>query len=451
MNVFKIIPRTIFLEFFSVFLIVLSLGTLLLIVLGLTFEAKDQVAQVPFMKIPALILYILPFAFSITFQFVIVFTCAIVFSNLVHKFEIRTLAMCGISPWSVTYPVLFLALILSVGSYFLADLYLSWGITGMTKVVASCAETIIYTSLEKDHIVPVANSKNEVKILFTAREVHGKDIYALSGLSLDPGQNYFFSVSKAQLSIGPANKIIAPDENCIHIAPQNDYAPTTQEISVIKYLPDPMDQRTILKIQGTGFHIQYGKFHANFRGTLTGIIPLDQIYQLLHQGRAISPSDIPNSQLKDYENDYRYNIQLLRDDLALRSLDTILYQEVSGFGDSWDWMYDQIRDYEKNCRRARSEPLRRIATAANCFMFAWMAIPLTFFLANAFENLNVVYITLIQLALLVLLFALMQIIPSISKKTEVHPMIFMIPHILYFIAGLWISRWSFAYAYKGKS
>ena len=131
MNVFKIIPRTIFLEFFSVFLIVLSLGTLLLIVLGLTFEAKDQVAQVPFMKIPALILYILPFAFSITFQFVIVFTCAIVFSNLVHKFEIRTLAMCGISPWSVTYPVLFLALILSVGSYFLADLYLSWGITGM--------------------------------------------------------------------------------------------------------------------------------------------------------------------------------------------------------------------------------------------------------------------------------------------------------------------------------
>ncbi len=454
MNIFKIIPRTIFWEFLRTFLAVLFGVTLFMILIGFFYEAKDLVGQIPVANIPRLIPFLLPYALSMTCQLVIAITCSLVFTNMVYNFEIRILGLCGISPWRITYPILFLAFLLSIASYFLADMHRKWGMDGMMNVVVSCAETIIYASLEKDNAVVYENSAKQPTLLFAAQDVRGKDIYALTGLSLDADRSYFFSVNKARIFIGPANKIIGANENCICIKPVAgvpEYSqPDTPNISVFKYQPDPKDNNQILKIQGQGFRIQYGKFHANYQGILTGIIPIGQLNQLTHQGNTPKPSDIPSVDLEFYEKEYMYKIQQLRDELILRSFNALLNNQMNTFNEKyWNDKYSDIDNLESKCRRTHLEPVRRCAEALNCLSFAWLFTPLTFLLANRYKKLNIIYIFLISLAILILLIALMQIIPDVAKKNALPTWVFFCPHILYFFVGLWLQHKAFEYGYKG--
>ena len=454
MNIFKIIPRTIFWEFLRIFLVVLIGLTLFMILVGILYEAKDQVGQIPVANIPRLIPFLLPFALSMTCQLVLALTCCLVFTNLVYTFEIRILGLCGISPWRITYPVLFLAFLLSIASYFLADIHRKWGMDGMMKVVVSSAETIIYTSLEKENAAAFENSSKQPTVLFTAQDVRGKDIYALSGLSLNAGRRYFFSVNKARIFIGPANKIIGANENCIYISPiagVPEYSqPGTPNISVLKYKPDPKDSRQILKIQGQGFRIQYGKFHANYQGTLTGIIPISHLDQLINQGNTPKPSDIPSADLEFYEKEYMYKIQRLKDELVLRSFNALLNNEMEVFSENyWNDKYTDINYLESLCRRTHMEPARRCAEAANCLSFTWIFIPLTFLLANRYKRLNIIYICVISLVILILLLIISHTIPDIAKKNTLPAWVFFSPHILCFFLGWWLRHKAFEYGYKG--
>lgn len=422
MKLFKIIPTRLLMQLFFIFLIMQVGFTFIFVFIG--YFTNDFLSRIPIWNIPFLLPYIFPFAQSWGAQFVMVFTTAMVYCRITQARENLALQSSGISMWCMMFPSFVLAFVLSVLSFFLMDVHLSWGMNGAQKVFFTSLESIIYSTLENESSCTIIDD-----IFLSVDRVDDGKMYGLYLTSKTNSNSWACTAKSAELRIGPASQIVRPDEVC--------YMKMTNEV----YHYDPKDKSLVVKISFNNFEIQYNSSQISTSLERTILFSMDELRKL--QERASNRvADMSLAQLNDFVEEQQQKIDSMNMELALQSALFIQTGNMEGFKSERlkNELYKTISNCKRAIHRAKIEPTRRLAFAFNCFFLTWVCVPLSLIGRNV-ENQKVLVFISIRVIPLLLVFSLFYIfILNFVKHSDVSPLILWVPQILLLVLGCWLIR-----------
>ncbi len=141
-----ILTRHVLAELAKVFLIWLTGLTLLMIVVGMVREAMMQ--SLPLTEVARLIPYVLPDALRIAIPATLLLATTNVYGRMSGSNEVLAAKALGIHPWSLLWPAVVAAFLISLATVWLNDLAVSWGRSGARRVVTGAVEEIVYGMLK---------------------------------------------------------------------------------------------------------------------------------------------------------------------------------------------------------------------------------------------------------------------------------------------------------------
>ncbi|HEY5312316.1 MAG TPA: LptF/LptG family permease [Pirellulales bacterium] len=141
----RILTSYVLAEVLKVFAVALTALTLMMILVGVVKEARDQGLEPR--QVLQIIPYILPDALRYTVPGTILFAVCSVYGRMSGSNEIVALKSLGISPTTILWPVLVLAVLLSLVTVYLNDLAVSWGRSNVRRIVVESVEEIAYSML----------------------------------------------------------------------------------------------------------------------------------------------------------------------------------------------------------------------------------------------------------------------------------------------------------------
>lgn len=141
----RIMTRYVVLEVAKVFSVALTVLTLMMILVGVVKEARDQGLEPE--QVLQIIPYILPDALRYTVPATILFAVSSVFGRMSGSNEVTALKSLGISPTTILWPVMVLAVVLSLITVYLNDVAVSWGRSNVRRIVVESVEQIAYSML----------------------------------------------------------------------------------------------------------------------------------------------------------------------------------------------------------------------------------------------------------------------------------------------------------------
>lgn len=162
----SLLTRYVLAELLKIFLLALTVLTLLMLVYGLVKQARDQGLGPE--QVVRLIPYILPEMLRYTIPATLLFATACVYGRMSGSNEIVAMKSLGISPMAAVWPGYILAAFLSLITFWLNDVAITWGQAGMQRVVFESVEEIVYGMLRTQR----AYSNKSVTIL--VKGVEGK-------------------------------------------------------------------------------------------------------------------------------------------------------------------------------------------------------------------------------------------------------------------------------------
>lgn len=186
-----VVHRYIMSELLKVFIVSLSVLTLIIILVGLVREARDQGLEPA--QVVRLIPYILPDALRYTMPATILLAACMVYGRLSNANEITALKSAGISPISVLWPVMILSFLLSLSTVWLNDAAVSWGRDGIRRVVIESVEEIAYSMLRTQR----SYSSKHVTIL--VKRVEGKRLIQPVISFISKGKSATMTAEEAEL------------------------------------------------------------------------------------------------------------------------------------------------------------------------------------------------------------------------------------------------------------
>lgn len=141
----SLLTRYVLAELLKIFLLALTVLTLLMLVYGLVKQARDQGLGPE--QVVRLIPYILPEMLRYTIPATLLFAVACVYGRMSGSNEIVAIKSLGISPMAVVWPGYILAAFLSLITFWLNDVAITWGQAGIQRVVIEGVEEIVYGML----------------------------------------------------------------------------------------------------------------------------------------------------------------------------------------------------------------------------------------------------------------------------------------------------------------
>ncbi|MDO4630123.1 MAG: LptF/LptG family permease [Planctomycetia bacterium] len=418
MKIFKIIPTSILLELLVTFLIMQVGFTLIFVVIGIFLQ--DVLSKMPITQIPYLIPYVFPFAQSFCGQLVMVFTCVMIYSRITQSHEILALQSSGISAWRVMAPSFFLAFLMSILSFWMADLNCSWGRQGIQSTLLSSMETIIYKTLETEKCFQFSDD-----YFLSVSDVEGKTLKGLFVTSKDSQETRLFSAESAQLTIGPANQVISPEEVCY-----------TKNGEIYSFNSDDTTSIAKLFVYKPDFQVNQSQMTSTLERTI--VITLDELNKITNSSKQrISMMSL--TQLNDFIESCLQDIQLVRQEMSQKCADNIFEGKFVDFTtENWKIAYyDKIKYLESQIRRAKIEPTRRLAFAFNCFCLTWVCAPLSLKRGNAGA---LVLICVSIVPLLFMYYPLFMATLEIVKDTSCSPLLLWLPNLGLLLLGTGLIR-----------
>ena len=396
--------------------------TLVFLIIG--YFTNELLSKIPISNIPFLLPYIFPFAQSWGAQFVMVFTTAMVYCRITQARENLALQFSGISTWCIMFPSFVLAFLMSILSFFMMDLFLSWGLNGAERVFSSSLESIIYTTLENEGSCTIIDD-----IFLSADRIEDGKMYGLYLASKNNANSLACTARSAELHIGPAAQIVRPDEVC--------YLKLTNEV----YHYNPKDKSLVVKISFNNFEIQYNSSQITTSLERTILFSMDELKKM--QERTTShAAEMSLAQLNEFVEEQQGIIDSMNLELALQSVLFIQTGNWDGFKSDQvkTEYYDKITNCRNAIRRAKIEPIRRLAFAFNCFFLTWVSVPLSL-IGRTKENQKVLVFILVRVLPLLLVFSLCYILTlNLVKHSEMSPLLLWLPQFLLFVLGCWLVR-----------
>jgi lipopolysaccharide export system permease protein len=270
----------------------------------------------------------------------LLFAVCSVFGRMAADNEVVAIKSAGISPLSIVFPVLVLALFLSPIAVVLNDLAISWGKTGVNRVLMHSLEEIAYRGLRRSHVFTF-NKNFKIKI---------KDVQ----------DRWLIAPVITMYNDGPAPWVIAAERAKLALHPD-------QELLVIEL------QNYELNMGGN-----------ELRSGLALQIPLP-----LNQARRKNqsddrPSQYPLLQIGKEAAKEREKSELNQQQLARHWAAGLALGRLDAFRDTSSNSHQAAIDNSQNrLLRLAIEPWRRWAIGFSCFFFVWLGAPLAIWMKNA--------------------------------------------------------------------
>lgn len=415
MRFFKIIPSKILLELFLIFLVMQVGFTILFVIVGIFMQ--DIINKIPVSQIPALIPYVFPFSQTFCAQFVMLFTSMMIYSRITSSREILALQTSGISSWRVMFPSFILAFFMSIFSFWMTDVNLSWGYNGIQKIFISSAETIVYRTLKKEKSLSIGND-----YFLTVTDVDGKKLLEPFATTKNTDESCFFSAKSAQIQIGPAGKIIHPHDIC--------YSKTLETYRVTN--PDEV----IIKLSMEAPDFQYGRHQLSSAMEQSLVLSLEDLR--MSNGISSRPATMSLTQLDAYVERHLNRIEEIHQEIAFQTARTFLSSRSADFSDgSWNGYSEEIENCHRQIRRAKLEPTRRLAFAFNCFFLTWVFAPFSLKKGNLGA---LMLCCIVLIPLLLIYFPMTMFLINVVKNQGASPLIMWLPNLCLFVIGIFFVR-----------
>lgn len=166
----RLLQRHLMFDLVRVFVAVVSVLTVLLVFVGVFQQVNEsglgmgQVLQI----LPYVVPSLLPFTIPAT----LLLTVCLVYGRMAGDSEITAAKAAGINVFSLLWPSLLLAAVLSVGSFVLSDRIIPWAVANIQQTVANAVEEIFLDVLRNRHKVSDPRKGYEI----TVTGVEGKTL-----------------------------------------------------------------------------------------------------------------------------------------------------------------------------------------------------------------------------------------------------------------------------------
>lgn len=329
--------RHILSELTLVFVLALSVFTVLMLIVGLVREAISQ--NLPPAWIAWLVPFILPDALRVTIPVTLLLATTYVYGRMSGSNEIVAIKALGISPMRIVWPVLAGAFLLSLLTVWLNDLAVSWGREGARRVVIDAVEEIAYNMLRTQR-------------RYTA---HG---LAINIKRLDGRKLILPTLTLQSRGDTPATTVMATDaelradraENVLKIVFNNAQVDIQGRTG---YLPGPSELELPLSDAS----------RADVALSTPSTMPLAAIPAQIQRQLVV----IEQSQ---QDQAAQAAMQMLAGDFdALTSPD-------------WEDKRAQLKGQREHLYRLRTEPHRRWSAGFSCLCFVWVGAPMAIWLRN---------------------------------------------------------------------
>ncbi|HJS09370.1 MAG TPA: LptF/LptG family permease [Pirellulales bacterium] len=157
----KILTRYVLAELLKVFAVSLAGMTLFIMLVGVMREAYSQ--GLGLKQVALLMPYFLPEGLRFAVPGTILFAACSVYGRLAAANEVVAVKSLGISPMVLFWPLIALSAALSVATVWLNDVAVSWGRSGMRRVVIESVEEVAYARLAQQKSFATKNFAINVK------------------------------------------------------------------------------------------------------------------------------------------------------------------------------------------------------------------------------------------------------------------------------------------------
>lgn len=166
----KLLQRYILIELIKVFLLLLSVLTVLLVFVGVFREAQQNGLGAA--QIIQILPYIIPSLLPYTIPATMLLAVCVVYGRLSGDLEIIAAKSAGINPLSLMWPAFGLAGLLAVSSFMLSDYVIPWSVAKMQQKISDAMEDIFLEQLREQHHTSQPNAGYTIFV----KEVRGRTL-----------------------------------------------------------------------------------------------------------------------------------------------------------------------------------------------------------------------------------------------------------------------------------
>lgn len=325
------LTRYIIKELLVVFGISLTAMSLFLILGVVAVEAIRE--GLGFTAVLKLLPYALPVAMRFAIPGTVLFAVCSVFGRLAAANEVVAIKSLGISPWTIVFPALTLAFLISICNLWLNDIAVSWGSSGMDRVILQSVEQIAYGKLRTHK-----SYSNRQGLVIRVDDVQGKKL-------IRPAISYPLSADTRPLEILADEAELQYDEEKHALIVSFENVILDGE-NLSGRLPSTVQQEIPLWV-------------ASKRGQ-----------------KSDSPSDYALGQLPVETRRQTERIAGMKQDAAASAVSSLLLGDPNAFhAPDWQSRRAIMEGEHFRLNRLYTEPWRRFATGFSCLFFVMVGVP----------------------------------------------------------------------------
>ena len=334
----RILTRYVLAELTKIFVLALFALMPVMLIVGISQLAMKY--SLPPAQILQLVPYTIPFAMSVALPVTLLLATTSVYARMAGSNEVVALKAQGISPWTVIWPAVMVAFVLSLATVWLTDMAVSWGRNGAQQVVIDSVEEIAYS------------------VLRTQKS------YSSPGFSVNVKRVDDDRLIRPRISIRGGG-----DSPSITITAAQATLSCDREAGVL------ILELTDAFIDVEGEH-SVRVPHETFR------IPLKQASSV--EDRSNVPSNIALGLIPEERALQQERIENHRRELAVRASIEMLCGDFEQLtGPEWKTRSGGTRELMSRLHRLLTEPHRRWSAGFSCFCFLWVGAPMAIRLRNS--------------------------------------------------------------------
>lgn len=387
----RILTRYVLFELIKVFLIVLAGWTALIFVALMGKEFVDKgIGLGPLVRITP---YLLPQALQFAVPASMLLAATSVFGRMASYNEIVAIKALGISPMVVLWPAMVLATLVSFVAVVMNDMAVSWGKSGMERVVMESIEEVAYRQLS------IHGSYTFRPWSITVRGVEGRRLIEplIVRQAYDDQEGQRISAQWAELQAFPDQGLL--------LARVHDFSWQKGEM----YVADPSTEELPLSFDTFG-----------------------------SGSRSRSPSNYALAEIKPAIATQRQTIEQIRQGQTAQAAFSMLTGDFDSLSDTaWQPNVQKLNSAQTLLHRLHTEPWRRWANGFSCLCFVLIGAPVAIqfryseFIASFF---------ICFLPILFIYYPLMAVSVSQAKDGAMPPQAVWLGNIVLALAGAWLLR-----------
>ncbi|HOM16105.1 MAG TPA: LptF/LptG family permease [Thermoguttaceae bacterium] len=333
-----LLSRYVLIELLKVFLLALVAMTMLIVLGGVVREALVQ--NLPLAQVVRLVPYILPDALRIAIPITLLLAATNVYGRMAGANEVVALKALGISPWPILWPNLLLAAVISFTAVWLNDLAVSWGRSGVQRVIVQSVEQIAY------HMLQTQGRYSSNFFAINVEQVQGRTL-------IGPTISLVSRGTMPRITIRAAEAELSSDceEGYLRIRLRNGKVDVEGGMSI--RFPDEYEQ----------------------------LIPLTQASRAAAAN--MTPSWLPLRQIQPEVEKQRQRIAKLQQEMTRDAALAMFQGEVDDLADrTWQARWQILQEAQSHLARLLTEPHRRWAAGFSCLCFLWVGAPMAIWLRH---------------------------------------------------------------------